>query len=162
MIINIKNDAMLGRNNDNVYEIKFNLMQKQIEHLQKENKQLKEDVFKFVNDINKLQKALNEENFQCSKYAIENEQLKEEYSRLEEKYLHNVPCCNENDCGLYEDYMKLKANWNKLKDYLFDIRKRGIALQNLANVIKNTEPNIGILIIINKMQEIEQESDSNE
>lgn len=56
---------------------------------------------------------------------------------------------------------QLEDNWNKLKEYLFDIRKRGFALQNLANVTKTTEPNIAILIIINKMQEIEG-SDSNE
>lgn len=55
---------------------------------------------------------------------------------------------------------QLKDNWNKLRKYLFDIRKRGFALQNLANVTKNTEPNIAILIIINKMKEIEQGSDS--
>lgn len=55
---------------------------------------------------------------------------------------------------------RLEDNWNKLREYLFDIRKRGFTLQNLANVTKNTEPNIAILIIINKMQEIEG-SDSN-
>lgn len=55
---------------------------------------------------------------------------------------------------------RLEDNWNKLKEYLFDIRKRGFALQNLANVTKNTEPGIAILIIINKMQELER-SDSN-
>lgn len=37
--------------------------------LKKENKQLK-------NDINKLQKELNEENLQCSKYSIEFNNLK--------------------------------------------------------------------------------------
>lgn len=62
---------------------------------------------------------------------------------------------------LQQENQQLKDNWNKLKEYLFDIRKRGFALQNLANVTKNTEHNIAILIIINKMQELEG-SDSNE
>lgn len=62
---------------------------------------------------------------------------------------------------LQQENQQLKDNWNKLKEYLFDIRKRGFALQNLANVTKNTEPNIAILIIINKIQELEG-SDSNE
>lgn len=67
---------------------------------------------------------------------------------------------DEVNCKLRKTNEQLKDNWNKLKEYLFDIRKRGFALQNLANVTKNTEPNIAILIIINKMQEIEQGSDS--
>lgn len=57
---------------------------------------------------------------------------------------------------LQQENKQLKDNWNKLREYLFDIRKRGFALQNLANVTKNTEPNIAILIIINKMQEMEK------
>ena len=59
-----------------------------------------------------------------------------------------------------QEISDLEDNWNKLKEYLFDIRKRGFALQNLANVTKNTEPNIAILIIINKMQELEQGSNN--
>lgn len=52
---------------------------KKVEQLQQENKQLKEDVGKFVNDINELQKELNKENLECSKYAIENQELKKQY-----------------------------------------------------------------------------------
>ena len=40
------------------------------------------------------------------------ERLEEEYSKLEEKYFDNVPCCNENDCDLYKNYMKLKGTSN--------------------------------------------------
>lgn len=54
--------------------------------LKKENQQLK-------SDINKLQKELNEENLQCSKYSIE-------FNNLKEK--------NE----------QLKDNWNKLKEIM--------------------------------------------
>ena len=52
---------------------------------ERENKQLKEDVSKFVNDINKLQKELNEENLECSKYAIENQELKEQVEECKDK-----------------------------------------------------------------------------
>lgn len=43
MIINVENDAMLGRNNDSIYATKFYVMQKQIDELQQENKQLKDN-----------------------------------------------------------------------------------------------------------------------
>lgn len=47
--------------------------------LKKENNQLK-------NDINKLQKELNEENLQCSKYSIEFNDLKEENQQLKDNW----------------------------------------------------------------------------
>ena len=43
MTINVENDAMLGRNNDSIYATKFYVMQKQIDDLQQENKQLKDN-----------------------------------------------------------------------------------------------------------------------
>ena len=58
------------------------------EHKKQENQELK-------NSINALQKELNEENFQCSKYAIENQELKkqlEKYKRLGFKHLNDK--CN--------------------------------------------------------------------
>lgn len=69
-----------------------------------------------------------------------------------DKVVDNV---NWENMLLKKENKQLKDNWNKLKKYLFDIRKRGFALQNLANVTKNTEPGIAILIIINRMQELE-------
>lgn len=33
-----------------------------------------------------------------------NGELREKYEKLEEKYLNNVPCCNEEDCGLFREY----------------------------------------------------------
>lgn len=41
-----------------------------------ENQELK-------NSINALQKELNEENFQCSKYAIENQELKKQLEQMQ-------------------------------------------------------------------------------
>ena len=85
----------------------------------------------------------------------ENTQLKESYSKLEGKYFANVPCCNENDCDLYRDYMKLKDNWNKLKEYLENkIDEYSINLEYLS-AERMTQ-------IKNKMQELEKGSDSNE
>ena len=55
---------------------------------------------------------------------------------------------------------QLKDNWNKLRDYLFDIRHSGFELQNLAG-IHNTEPAISVLMILDKMQELEK-GDSND
>ena len=48
MTINVENDAMLGRNNDSIYATKFYVMQKQIDDLQQENKQLKEVIDKAI------------------------------------------------------------------------------------------------------------------
>lgn len=62
-----------------------------IKQLQQENQQLK-------NDINKLQKELNEENLQCSKYSIEFNDLKEKNKQL-------------------------RDNWNKLKKYIDEANK---------------------------------------
>ena len=50
-------------------------LEEYISNLEKENQELK-------NSINALQKELNEENFQCSKYAIENQLLKKQLEEL--------------------------------------------------------------------------------
>ena len=38
----------------------------------------------------------------------ENKELKEQYSKLEDKYIKNLPCCNEKDCDLFKEYKQLK------------------------------------------------------
>lgn len=94
----------------------------------------------------------------------ENMLLKKKNKQLQERIEYLERSNNRREDTILEQRQKisdLEDNWNKLKEYLFDIRKRGFALQNLANVTKNTEPNISILIIINKMQELEG-SDSDE
>lgn len=50
------------------------------ESLRQENEQLK-------NNINKLQKELNEENFQCSRYAIKINDLKENNKQLKDNWI---------------------------------------------------------------------------
>lgn len=85
-------------------------------------------------------------------------ELQQKNKQLQERIEYLERSNNRREDTILEQRQKisdLEDNWNKLREYLFDIRKRGFALQNLANVTKNTEPNIAILIIINKMQEIE-------
>ena len=95
-------------------------------------------------------------------FEVQYWELDEENKRLKERIEYLERSNNRREDTILEQRQEisdLEDNWNKLKEYLFDIRKRGFALQNLANVTKNTEPNISILIIINKMQELEQGSD---
>lgn len=75
------------------------------------------------------------------------ERLEEEYSKLEEKYFDNVPCCNENDCDLYKNYMKLKDNWNKLKEFIVKEYYMYLPLEASTK---------SITILIDKMAKLEQ------
>lgn len=134
--------------------------------LQQENKILKENAEhnnKVVDKVNWENRLLKKENQQLKEQLLV-AQTNEETFRLEMEDITKTLGLDEDT--IFDDVKvcvkNLKDNWNKLKEYLFDIRKRGFALQNLANVTKNTEPNIAILIIINKLQELEQGSDSNE
>ena len=54
----------------------YNLLEEKMVRLINKNQELK-------NSINALQKELNEENLQCSKYAIENQKLKKQLEELE-------------------------------------------------------------------------------
>ena len=40
----------------------------------------------------------------------ENKRLKEEFLKIEDKYIHNVPCCNEEDCDFYKKYKENEAD----------------------------------------------------
>lgn len=39
---------------------------------------------------------------------LEIKELKEKYMKLEDKYIHNVSCCNEEDCDLFCEHQELK------------------------------------------------------
>ena len=121
-------------NNELVYGISID-SDKYIEQLQEENK--------------KLNGAIQTYNILLKSNVEENKILKERYSKLEEKYFANVPCCNENDCDLYRDYMKLKDNWNKLKEYV------GIEWYSYDNDSIEFEVAKDIL---NKIQKLESEN----
>lgn len=140
--------------------------------LKKENEQLK-------NDINKLQKELNEENLQCSKYSIGFNNLKEKNKQLKEQLL--VAQTNEETfrlemeditktLGLDEDTIfddvkacvkNLKDNWNKLKEYCEEVTFYYTTGNGefKTEMVGNARNGIDIL---NKMQELEQGNDSNE
>lgn len=94
MNINVENDAMLERNNDSIYATKFYVMQKQIDELRQENKQLKEQ--------------------------LSVAQTNEETFRLEMKDITKTLGLDEDT--LFDDvkvYVRsLKDNWNKLKEYI--------------------------------------------
>ena len=98
MNINVENDAMPGRNNDSIYATKFYVMQKQINELRQENKQLKEQL---------LVAQTNEETFR-----LEMEDITKTLGLDEDTIFDDVKACVKN----------LKDNWNKLKE-LFDIQK---------------------------------------
>lgn len=41
---------------------------------------------------------------------VEIKELKEKYMKLEDKYIHNVACCNEEDCDLFSEHQELKKD----------------------------------------------------
>ena len=97
------------------HDSSFKKLQDKYKQLQQENKQLKKDNYEHVNYTNKLQRELNEENLQCSKYAIEINDLKEKYN-------------------------KQVSNWNKLKEGLkscYDFDK-GVLSEDYLECIDNT------------------------
>ena len=74
-------------------------------NLQQENQRLKE--------IEKEHQRIN------GRLHLEIRRLKEKYMKLEDKYIHNVSCCNEEDCDLFCEHQELKKqleeNQNPLK-----------------------------------------------
>lgn len=47
----------------------------------------------------------------------ENKELKEKLLKLEEKYIHQVPCCNEEDCDLFKEHQQLKHILDELEKW---------------------------------------------
>lgn len=76
-----------------------------IEQLEQENQQLKEKVGELTQSLNEQMKETNKENLDCSKYAIENQQLKEKINTYE----------NPEDLTLMFMYCDEKAK-DKVKD----------------------------------------------
>lgn len=82
MIINVDNDAMLGKDNDSIYTTKFYIMQKQINELQQENNQLSREVDMWNKKYNDM--------------FDENKQLKDNWNKLRE-CLKDVMNSSEDD-----------------------------------------------------------------
>ena len=72
----------------------------------------------------------------------ENKQLKEEYNKIQKAYE-----------STFSDYQQLKDNWNKLKEFI--VKEYYMYLPFAASTKS-------ITILIDKMQELEQGSNSNE
>lgn len=135
-----------------------------IKQLQQENQQLK-------NDINKLQKELNEENLQCSKYTIEINDLKEKNQRLKETYkevFNNYQKLKKDNETLTllnihqsDKIQQLKDNWNKLKKFLEEWKENEEYCYLASSPIDRCRKDI-YGEILDKLQELEQGSDSND
>lgn len=107
-------------------------LRKQLDYYKRKSKRLQQENQPLIEGINKLQEELNEKNLQCSKYAIEFNDLKEKNKQL-------------------------KDNWNKLKEYIE---------KDYGFYDKLIAPEYGCAMgalrrIKDKMQELEQGSDSN-
>ena len=83
--------------------------------LQQENKQLKEKVGELTQSLNEQMKETNKENLDCSKYAIENQQLKEKINTYE----------NPEDLTLMFMYCdeKAKDKIKQLKEVIEEVRE---------------------------------------
>lgn len=88
----------------------------EIDELQQENQQLK-------NDINKLQKELNEENLQCSKYSIEFNDLKEKNKQIKDKLSKIETLIINHNCDTGDIYYKYDSRFLKseLKQRILEI-----------------------------------------
>lgn len=98
-------------------------LENQIKLIMQENQSLKER-------INKLQEELNEENLECSKYAIEFNDLKEKNKQL-------------------------KDNWDKLREWLKEYEEGSYGLGSYETGLSD-----GLGDVIKKMKELEQGSDN--
>lgn len=105
----------------------YNLLEEKMARLINKNQELK-------NSINALQKELNEENLQCSKYAIENQKLKkqleENKDRINKAIEYMEQWGKEPDADMY---MQMK-DYNEFK-YLLKILKE----DNKEKADKNNE-----------------------
>ena len=100
-------------------------------------------------------------------FEIQYWELLKENKKIKECY------CNRTDCSgriknsrkydsLYQKYNKQLDNWNKLKEDLIKIRQLTFTKYNKNEWENCLSFNDDILPLIEKMKELEQESDSNE
>ena len=111
-------------------EIQINIKRtKPYMELQQENKQLKEKVGELTQSLNEQMKETNKENLDCSKYAIENQQLKDKINTYE----------NPEDLTLMFMYCdeKAKDKIKQLKEVIEEVRecieREGLYYLDLTN-----------------------------
>ena len=59
------------------------------------------------------------------------------YEKLEDKYIHNVPCCNEEDCELYKENQQLHNKIDKAIDVIHTQMKNNHSYKENLNIIEN-------------------------
>lgn len=171
MTIDVKNDEMLGRT-DSIYATRFYVMQKQIDELQQKNEKLNgaiqtyDILLKSNVEANKQLKLINQDHQQINgELRQANKLLNEQYIRLYKdyeqqeqiKYLERSN--NRREDTILEQRQEisdLKDNWNKLKEWVN---------KHYDYYINNEDYIGGRLCFIDmkdKMQKLEQGSDSNE
>ena len=86
-----------------------------------------DNVLKRLIEIYENHEEDSDEWFQdCAAYILkkheqlqqENKKLKKQYSKLEDKYFKNVPCCNEDDCLLYKRYFDIEIILTEFEKWL--------------------------------------------
>ena len=84
----------------------------------------------------------------------ENKELKEQYSELEDKYIKNTPCCNEDDCELYKEYLEDKNILTEFEKWLEECIKstRYLAFDDETKLIVMTT----IKTIFDKLQKLKE------
>ncbi|MCI6191213.1 MAG: hypothetical protein MR691_15010 [Clostridium sp.] len=100
---------------------------KKVDQLEKELEQLKK--------IEKEHQRINGD------LRVEIKELKEKYMKLEDKYIHNVSCCNEEDCDLFCEHQELKKQLEEWKELLnkFKTQQKEF-IKYLEDEIKRTNP----------------------
>lgn len=113
--------------------------------------------------IGQMEELIKNKDLSILKFQQENEQLKiqirsreEKYRKLEDKYKELDKVCELYSKSLYNaELNQYKDNWNKLKEHMIKEQAR--------IVIENTDEDEFVYTdLLNKMQQLEQGSDSNE
>ena len=95
----------------------------------------------------------------------ENKELKEKYSKLEDKYIKNLPCCNEEDCSLYNHAINTDYVLNEFEKWLEEeMKRKNSRWEQFRNQINTQELvlerlNAQIIFIdccLNKLQELKK------
>lgn len=122
-------------------------MDQQYEELEQENQQLKERVAELTNDWNEQIKLTNQENLDCSKYAIENQQLKDKLKLVESLASFNMSDNMPMVCMFKADYERNKYEYETLDKYKS-------VLDEIREVLNNQMDYREFVDIVNAIEEI--------
>ena len=112
---------------------------KKVDQREKELEQLKE--------IEKEHQRINGD------LRVEIKELKEKYMKLEDKYIHNVSCCNEEDCDLFCEHQELKLELSGYRQAILEDKDMlGLKEENQSlkkQLEENQNPLKGIFAQVN-------------